>query len=55
MDTSMENYVQKVIDMRTAQKNYFRTRDQQALLESKRLEAHVDILSKQLQSPTLFG
>jgi hypothetical protein len=54
MDTSMQNYVQKVIEMRTAQKEYFRTRDQHHLLTAKRLEAHVDQLSKQLQSPTLF-
>lgn len=53
MDKSMENYVQKVIEMRTAQKEYFRTRDQQFLLTAKRLESHVDILS-QLYSPTLF-
>jgi len=54
MDVSMQNFVVKVKDMRTAQKEYFRTSDQQFLLTSKRLESHVDQLVKQLESPTLF-
>jgi hypothetical protein len=37
-----QNFLQTVAHMRQAQKNYFKTKSQDALIESKRLEAAVD-------------
>ena len=44
--------VAKTREMRTAQKSYFKTRDQQWLRESKRLEGEVDaMLAEELYYP----
>lgn len=38
-----KEFFDKVAEMRSAQKEYFRTRSQQALSESKRLEREIDM------------
>lgn len=38
-----KEFFDKVAEMRSAQKEYFRTRSQQALSESKRLEREIDV------------
>ncbi len=45
-------FVDLVARMRTAQKEYFRTRSKEALVESKRLERSVDMyINAKLQDP----
>ena len=41
-------------DMRHAQKDYFRTRSQSALIASKAAEARVDKMLAELREPRLF-
>jgi len=40
--TDIERFISTVMDMRTAQKQYFKTRDTQWLNNSKQLERDVD-------------
>jgi hypothetical protein len=42
--TSIERFISTVMDMRTAQKQYFKTRDTKWLNNSKQLERDVDRL-----------
>ncbi len=42
--TEIERFISMVMDMRTAQKSYFKTREQKWLLASKQLERDVDRL-----------
>lgn len=46
--------VQLVAEMRTAQKNYFRTRSRKALEDSKTLERSVDKEIEKYHRPELF-
>ncbi|MFA7177773.1 MAG: hypothetical protein WC114_11030 [Smithellaceae bacterium] len=46
--------VDAVSDMRHAQKEYFRTRSQSALIASKSAEAKVDKMLAELSEPRLF-
>ena len=45
----------KVVQMREAQKKYFRTRSQQALSESKRLEREIDAEIKRVNDKMING
>lgn len=52
-------FFQLVHEMRTSQREYFRTRSKEALMESKRLEADVDaeirrVYALQSRQPSLF-
>ena len=44
MDKPMRDFIRLVSDMRSAQKEYFRTRDRVALQNSKMLEKSVDAM-----------
>jgi len=46
MFVELEEFMQLVARMRAVQKEYFRTRTQSALNESKRLEKEVDVALK---------
>ena len=51
----MTTFMQLVADMRSAQKEYFRTRDANVLLKSKDLEAKVDKAIKEAEEDDLGG
>jgi len=42
LQTDIEKFISTVMDMRTAQKSYFKTREQKWLQASKQLERDVD-------------
>ena len=50
----MEEFIRAVQDMRTAQKNYFESRDHYDLQTAKALENRVDKLLIDLDTPKLF-
>lgn len=60
----MENFIKKVAEMRSAQKNYFRYRGSNFLQDAKRLEKEVDaelqrltnqpVENKEVEYPRLF-
>ena len=51
---SAQDVIDLVVEMRSSQKEYFRTRSQQALAASKRLEKLVDAALDKYSKPTLF-
>ena len=50
-----KEFFDKVVQMRSAQKEYFRTRSQQALSESKRLEREIDADIKRVNDKMING
>lgn len=50
-----KEFFDKVAEMREAQKKYFRTRSQQALSESKRLEREIDAEIKRVNDKMING
>lgn len=50
-----KEFFDKVAEMRSAQKEYFRTRSQQALSESKRLEREIDAEIKRVNDKMING
>lgn len=56
MDTQeLKTIINTAIDMRKAQKLYFRTRDVNILKRSKALEAKFDKMTQDFDKPNLFG
>lgn len=51
MTQAANGFILKVAEMRTAQKEYFKTRDNQWLNQSKKLEREVDKMLASLASP----
>ena len=47
----MTQFEHTVLQMRNAQRNYFRTRSMDALRESKALEKQVDEMLEEIQNP----
>lgn len=54
IDVRSRDFFDKVVHMREAQKKYFRTRSEKALLQSKRLEEEVDAEIKWTNDMTVF-
>lgn len=50
----MEQFMELVKKMRSAQKEYFRTRSKDVLLQSKQLEKEVDMMIKEISNERLF-
>lgn len=50
-----KEFFDKVVQMREAQKKYFRTRSQQALSESKMLEREIDAEIKRVNDKMING
>lgn len=50
-----KEFFDKVAEMRSAQKEYFRTRSPQALSESKRLEREIDAEIKRVKDKMING
>ena len=50
-----KEFFDKVAEMRSAQKEYFRTRNPQALSESKRLEREIDAEIKRVNDIMING
>ena len=50
-----KEFFDKVVQMREAQKEYFRTRSPQALSESKRLEREIDAEIKRVNDKMING
>jgi hypothetical protein len=52
---SLRGFARLVADLRSAQRDYFRTRTDEALVRAKDLERKVDAALREVLSPTLFG
>lgn len=50
MEKELWKFLEKSVEMRNKQKEYFRTHDANVLQESKRLEREVDRMADELQS-----
>lgn len=50
----LQKFAQLVKDMRASQKEYFRTRDKNILLQSKELERLVDKTLSSFDNPSIF-
>ena len=55
LDMNSKEFFDKVVQMREAQKKYFRTRSQQALSESKMLEREIDAEIKRVNDKMING
>jgi len=51
----MDNFMKLVLQMRTAQKEYFKSKSAASLSKSKGLEREVDFEIKKHQNPDLFS